>query len=263
MKNRIAITLMILVVGGFAVAQGARLSTPRQRLAPPAKGERLRVAFVLSDDAVMIDFVGPWEIFRHVMIPSRGEKMDEQHVFEFYTVSDSRTLIHAADGMQIVPDYTFDDAPKPNIVVVPAQRGRSPKMLAWLRKRRDDSEVVMSICTGAFVLADAGLLDGKKATTHHDALDALQHDFPRIKVERGKRYVQSDPIVFTSAGLSAGIDLALHIVELYFGRQTAQATAETMEYEGKGWLEDYDAEKSSQAIETKSGPRNGMNFKEN
>jgi putative intracellular protease/amidase len=161
--------------------------------------------------------------------------MEDQHPFELYTVSDSTKPIHASDGMQIVPDYSFDNAPKPDVVVIPAQSGRSSKMLDWVRRMTSESDVVMSVCTGAFVLADAGLLNGKHATTHHDALADLKKNFPEISVERGMRFVQSDRVIFTAGGLSSGIDLALHIVELYFGREAAQATADMMEYEGTGW----------------------------
>lgn len=235
MKNHISILLMSLALGPFALAQNAGPTKISPKLTPPAKGQRLRVAFVLTEDAVMIDFAGPWEVFQDAMVPSRGVSMEDQHPFELYTVSDSTKPIHASDGMQILPDYSFDNAPRPDVVVIPAQSGRSPKMLDWVRRMTRQSDVVMSVCTGAFVLADAGLLNGKHATTHHDALARLQKKFPEITVERGMRYVQSDPVIFTAGGLSSGIDLALHIVDLYFGRQAAQATADMMEYEGTGW----------------------------
>ena len=206
--------------------------------AAPAPPAHQRVAFVLSDGAVMIDFAGPWEVFQDVMLPSRGPSMDDQHPFQLYTVADTTSPVRASDGMRILPDYTFDTAPKPDIVVVPAQSGRSPKMMAWLRQMATGSGVVMSVCNGAFVLADAGLLDGKHATAHHGALNLFQARYPKVTVERGMRYVQSDRVIYTAGGLSSGIDLALHIVERYFGRDAAQATATMMEYEGAGWKGD-------------------------
>jgi transcriptional regulator GlxA family with amidase domain len=109
-------------------------------------------------------------------------------------------------------------------------------MLDWIRRMTKQSDVVMSVCTGAFKLAAAGVLDGKKATTHHWSYDRLQHDFPHVLVQRGMRYVQSDPVIFTAGGLSSGIDLALHVVDLYFGREAAETTARYMEYEGRGWM---------------------------
>jgi len=230
-RSPIILAVLLFLANSFAVAQ-----EPTHKLTPPRNGQKLRVAFVITEDAVVIDFTGPWEVFQDVMIPARGESMDDQQTFQLYTVSDSTAPVTASDGMKIVPDYSFDNAPTPNVVVVPAQSGRSPKMLAWIRKMTKQSDVVMSVCTGAFVLAEAGLLNGKHATTHHGSLNRLQHRYPQISVDRGVRYVQSDPVIFTAGGLSSGIDLALHVVELYFGRDAAQATADIMEYEGHGWM---------------------------
>ena len=183
----------------------------------------------------MIDFAGPWEVFQDVMIMGRGTTMEDRHVFELYTVSDAKAPIRASGGMRIVPDYTFDDAPPPAIVVVPAQDGRSSKMLAWLRMNAKNAPVVLSVCTGAFVLAEAGILNGKPATTHHGAYAQLQRQYPEINVQRDLRYVQSDDVIATAGGLSSGIDLALHVVDRAFGREVAEATARQMEYEGLGW----------------------------
>jgi len=108
-------------------------------------------------------------------------------------------------------------------------------MLDSIRKATSEADVVMSVCTGAFALADAGVLNGKPATTHHSAYTELQRQFPAILVQHAVRCVQSDPIISTAAGLSAGIDLALHIVDRYVGREIAQTTAKNMEYEGQGW----------------------------
>lgn len=230
-RSPILLGAVLFIATSVAVTQGLT-----HKLSPPRDGKKLRVAFVISEDAVMIDFAGPWEVFQDVMIPARGESMSDQHTFQLYTVSDSTAPVTVSDGMKIVPQYSFDNAPAPNIVVIPAQSGRSPKMLAWIRKMTKQSDVVMSVCTGAFVLADAGLLNGKHATTHHDALNRMQQRYPEIKVERGMRYVESDSVIFTAGGLSSGIDLALHVVELYFGRDAAQTTADMMEYEGHGWM---------------------------
>jgi hypothetical protein len=111
-------------------------------------------------------------------------------------------------------------------------------MMTWLRTMAKRSDVVMSVCTGAFKLGEAGLLDGKNATTHHGAYGSFERQFPTVKLVKNMRYVQSDSVVFTAGGLSSGIDLALHIVQLYFGRDVAKLTARSMEYEGKGWMGD-------------------------
>jgi len=205
-------------------------------IAPPANGA-IKVAFALSEQAEVIDFGGPWEVFSNVMLPGFNE-MQESMPFELYTVGPSQKLIHTSGnrhaGMAITPDYDFLNAPEPDLVVVPAQQGGAA-LSAWLNKLHAHHKIIMSVCTGAFKLAQAGLLDGKIATTHHTALDKLASQFQKIKVVPNVRYVQSDPEIFTSGGLSAGIDLALHMVEMYYGRDVAQATADNMEYQGLGW----------------------------
>jgi transcriptional regulator GlxA family with amidase domain len=204
-------------------------------LVVPPKGS-IAVAFVISEGATMIDFAGPWEVFQDVHVDGRGSSMEERMPFRLYTVSDSRAPIRTSGGMQVTPDYTFADAPAPAIVVVGAQGGKSKQMLDWLRRASTQSQVLMSVCTGAYKLAMAGILDGKKATTHHDFWNDFERRFSKVSLERGPRYVQSDPVVFTAGGLTSGIDLALHVVELYFGRDVAARTAAYMEYEGKGWM---------------------------
>src|SRR5205085_3569573 len=126
------------------------------QLKPPPKGE-IPVAFVISNGAVIIDFCGPWEVFRDVMVSS-GD-----HPFRLYTVSDTTSPIHAGGGMQIIPDYTFANAPAPKVVVIPAQSKPSEAMLKWIRESTKNTDVTMSVCTGAFVLAKTGLLSGKSA----------------------------------------------------------------------------------------------------
>src|SRR5437868_6160228 len=131
-------------------------------------------------------------------------------------------------------NYTFENAPQPKVIVVPAQRG-SEAMSKWLRDTYKKADVTMSVCTGAFQLAKAGLLSGLSATTHHASCDRLEKEFPAIKVIRGVRFVEKEK-VSTSAGLTAGMDLALRIAERYFGRAAAQKTADYMEYQGTGWI---------------------------
>ena len=130
---------------------------------------------------------------------------------------------------------SFDDAPQPHVVVVGAQRGRSEKMLEWLRAQTKRADVVMSVCTGAFKLGLAGILDGKTATTHHDFYDRFAEQFPKAKLVKSTRFVHAGGNVYTAGGLTSGIDLALYIVEQYYGRNIAAKTAYYMEYESDGW----------------------------
>src|SRR5580765_2382008 len=198
-------------------------------LKPPAQGQ-IPVAFVISEGAVIIDFCGPWEVFRDVNIPGR-----QDGPFRLYTVSDSTSPIRAGGGMQIIPDYTFANAPAPKVIVIPAQSKPSEAMLKWIRESAKNTDVTMSVCTGAFVLAKTGLLSGKSATTFHAAFNSFAMEFPNVQLKRGARFVENGNLA-SSGGLSSGIDLALRVVERYYGRDVAQKTAYTMEYQGQGWM---------------------------
>jgi transcriptional regulator GlxA family with amidase domain len=196
---------------------------------PPAQGS-IPVAFLVSEGAVIIDFCGPWEVFQDVNIPGRQEPP-----FRLYTVSETSAPFQASGGMKIVPDYTLANAPAPKVIVIPAQSPPSAAVLEWIRKSTKNTDVTMSVCTGAFVLAKTGLLSGKAATTFHAAFRPFAMEFPDITLKRGARFVE-DGNLATAGGLSSGIDLALRVVERYFGREVAQKTAYDMEYQGQGWM---------------------------
>jgi putative intracellular protease/amidase/YHS domain-containing protein len=198
-------------------------------LKPPAQGS-IPVAFLISEGAQVIDFTGPWEVFQDVMVPGRKDQP-----FRLYTVSESTSPIHASGGMKIVPDYTFENAPSPKVIVIPAQSRPSEATLEWIRKSTKTTDVTMSVCTGAFVLARTGLLSGKAATTYHGAFVSFANEFPDVRLKRGARFVE-DGNLASAGGLSSGIDLALRVVERYFGRQVAQKTAYELEYQGVGWM---------------------------
>ena len=210
-------------------SEGNKSAAKANPLKPPAQGN-IPVAFLISEGAVMIDFSGPWEVFQDVMIPG---SMD--HPFRLYTVAETANPIHASGGMKIVPDYTLANAPAPKVIVIPAQSEPSAAVLEWIRKSTKNTDVTMSVCTGVFVLAKTGLLSGKSATTHHTAFRPLAVQFPDIHVQRGARFVE-DGNLATSGGLSSGIDLALRVVERYYGREIAEKTAYQMEYQGQGWM---------------------------
>jgi transcriptional regulator GlxA family with amidase domain len=198
-------------------------------LKPPNKGQ-IPVAFLISDGAVVIDFCGPWEVFQDVMIPGR-----EEMPFRLYTVAETRKPIRTSGGMRIVPDYSIQNAPPPKVIVIPAQSAPSPAVLEWIRNSSKTTDVTMSVCTGAFVLAKTGLLKGKAATTYHGAFGRFATQFPDVQLKRGARFVENGNLA-TAGGLSSGIDLALRVVERYYGREVAQRTAFDMEYQGVGWM---------------------------
>jgi len=196
---------------------------------------KMNVAFAISNDATVIDFCGPWEVFQDVTVEARGPDPDnDQRPFRLYTIAAEKAPVRVTGGMQIVPDFTVDTAPAPQVVVVPALRP-SPPLLAWLKKTSLTADIVMSVCTGAFALGRAGLLGDGPATTHHLYVDQLARQFPTVRVERGRRFVERQRLA-TAGGLTSGIDLALRVVERYFGRQVALQTAEYMEYQSRAWV---------------------------
>jgi transcriptional regulator GlxA family with amidase domain len=232
---------LLAVLGTCVVADGLASASPSQAAAATTKPANtavslaapqgtIPVAFLISNGAVMIDFTGPWEVFQDVDVPARQDPP-----FRLYTVAENKTPITASGGMKIVPDYTFESAPAPKVIVIPAQSEPTKAMLEWLRKSATSADVTMSVCTGAFVLARTGLLSGKAATTHHSGFRAFAVQFPDIRLKRGARFVDEGSVA-TAGGLSSGIDLALHVVERYFGRDVAGKTAYQMEYQGTGWM---------------------------
>ena len=231
--------MLRLILSMLALAALALMSVglAQAGMLKPPEGRRIRVAVVLTEGAVVIDYAGPWEVFANVH-NGHGATMEEQMPFELYTVGRDkkpiRTAGSAQPGMTIIPDYGFADAPAPDVVVVPAQSG-DEQLGPWLKRAHEQHALILSVCTGAFRLASAGLLDGKPATTHHHSLQRLANAYPSIAVQSSVRYVESDPLIVTAGGLSSGIDAALHVVEMYYGREVAQAAADYMEYQGTGW----------------------------
>jgi transcriptional regulator GlxA family with amidase domain len=208
----------------------AQVNSKNSKLTVPEGGE-IPVAVTVSQGVTVIDFAGPWEVFQDVMFNKDGK----HHMpFKLYTVSEKTEPLRGSAGLRIVPDYTFENAPAPKVIVIPAQMG-STALHEWLRKVVPSTDVTMSVCTGAFQLAKAGLLTGKTATTHHEFIDRLAKQYPDINVKRGLRFVEGEKIS-CAGGLTSGIDLALRVVERYFGREQAETTAFYMEYQSKGWM---------------------------
>ncbi len=199
------------------------------QLQPLPRRQRVRVAFMLGDHANVIDTAGPWEVFQD----APGPEGSHQGPFELFTVAPTGQLLQMTGGLTVKPTYSIATAPQPNVIVVPAHRA-TDESRAWLRKASVGTDVTMSVCTGAFQLARAGLLKGIPATTHHEFFDSFHEEFPDIELRRGLRFVDSGRIV-TAGGLTSGIDMALHVVARYFGAEVAQATAAYMEYTSDAW----------------------------
>ena len=234
LKGSAAVAALAAAAGRSIAGAAGRPGDAAGKLTPPKDG-RIPVAVTISEGVTVIDFTGPWEVFQDVHVPELGPDMERMMPFRLYTVSESLEPVRGSAGLRLVPDYTFATAPPPRVVVVPAQRG-SAALHEWLRRTSRTADLTMSVCTGAFHLAKAGMLSGLEATTHHDFLDRLASQYPDIRVKRGLRFVEGAPKIATAGGLSSGIDLALRVVERYYGRAAAERTAGYMEYQSKGWI---------------------------
>lgn len=221
-RPRFLSTLAGTALAATAVPGAAPAATGdvRARLLP---GQRI-VAVAITDGATVIDFAGPWEVFQDVPLPGN----ENESAFLPVMVGDDMATVQATAGMQVVPRYTFATAPRPDIIVVGAQRG-SPALNEWLKANAATAEIIMSVCTGAFRVAQAGLFDGKSATTHHDFYDAFAKRFPNVKLVRGPRFVDEGKVC-SAGGLTSGIDLALHVVQRLHGAAVADNTARYMEF---------------------------------
>lgn len=223
----------LLIAGGAGIVASQIRGTTiaAQPLTPPKTG-KIFVAYVVGPGANVMDVAGAWEVFQDVMIPSRGTSMDDQMPFHLALISDKKEPFKATGGLTMTPHFSFDDdVPQPNIIVMGAQGEDTPEKLAWIRDKSKHADVTMSVCTGAFLLAETGLLDGLQATTHHDFYDAFEKQFPKVQLVRGLRYVENDGGRICSAGgITSGIELALRVVQRYFGQAPANRTAYYMEY---------------------------------
>jgi YHS domain-containing protein/putative intracellular protease/amidase len=230
LQKSAALSLVAAVPFSFASANASSKETSGLNpLKPPVHGP-IPVAFLISDGAAVIDFCGPWEVFQDVSIPNHPNQG-----FQVYTVAETSDPIEVSGGMKVKPNYTLKTAPQPKVVVIPAQNGDTDAMLDWIRKSAESADLVMSVCTGAYLLAGTGLLAGKAATTHHNSYRAFSRRFQDVQLRRGVRFVEEGNLA-SAGGLTSGIDLALRVVERYYGRDAARRTAYYMEYQGQGWM---------------------------
>jgi transcriptional regulator GlxA family with amidase domain len=195
--------------------------------------KRKRVGIVIFENVEVLDFCGPFEVFSAIRL-NEEKRYEESSPFEIILVAERPGPVIATGNMKVIPHESFDSCPPLDILVVPGGWGTRKEinnlvMLNWLRSRCEEVETLTSVCTGSMLLGFAGLLNGLHATTHWRSLDWMRNSFPAVTVEYGKHVVE-DGRVFTSAGISAGIDMALRVVTRYFGENIARATAKHMEY---------------------------------
>jgi len=197
--------------------------------------EKTAVGILLFDGVEVLDFAGPYEVFSRTRLTPGVEsrRTEDSAPYRVFTVAPSSDPVTATGGLRILPDFPTGAAPSIDLLVVPGGFGTRPLLqdaavLSWIRQTAAGARRVTSVCTGSLVLARAGLLTGRRATTHWGALALLAELDPTIRVEADLRVV--DDGIVTSAGVAAGIDMALAVVEAMHGRAIADETARYMDY---------------------------------
>ncbi|MEM6265017.1 MAG: DJ-1/PfpI family protein [Bacteroidota bacterium] len=196
---------------------------------PSLSTQKRTVGIVIFNEVEVLDFAGPFEVF------SVASELHNHEFFEVKLVAKTKDPVTAVNGLSVNPYYSFEDAPDFDILIIPGGFGaravlKDDASLKWIQQRVKVSELTMSVCTGSAILAKLGLLDGKPYCTHHSVYSFVKTLTPTGKPQEEKRFTQSDKKLYTSAGISAGIDLSFHIVEKLHGEKVAKETARYMEY---------------------------------
>ncbi len=187
------------------------------------------VGIFLFNEVEVLDFAGPFEVFSIT-------KVHEEKPFTVYTVSQNGEMITARNGLKVKPDYSIKDLPPVDILIIPGGKGarenevKNDIVINWVRQQMKEVKLMTSVCTGALLLAKAGLLEGLKATTHWASIQTFKKDFPNVEVMENVKFVDEGHII-TSAGISAGINMSFHIVKNLLGVEIAEETAKNMEYD--------------------------------
>ncbi|HDR4407441.1 TPA: DJ-1/PfpI family protein [Bacillus cereus] len=187
------------------------------------------VGIFLFNDVEVLNFAGPFEVFSIT-------KVHEEKPFTVYTVSQNGEMITARNGLKVKPDYSIEDLPPVDILIIPGGKGarenevKNDIIINWVRQQMKEVKLMTSVCTGALLLAKAGLLEGLKATTHWASIQTFKKDFPNVEVMENVKFVDEGHII-TSAGISAGINMSFHIVKNLLGVEIAEETAKNMEYD--------------------------------
>ena len=186
------------------------------------------IAIMIFDNVEVLDFAGPYEVFNVTA------ELNQPAPFNVYTVAETAAPVRTRGKMSVNPNYSIYGMPPADILLIPGGYGtrallRKPHMIEWLKAQSEKVELLLSVCTGSLVLAKAGLLDGREATTHHGNFLELEQLAPTCKVVKDKRYLGSGKIIM-SGGVSAGIDMSLHVVQKLLGNEALVKTLTEMEY---------------------------------
>ncbi len=198
------------------------------------ENETLNVGIVIFDQVEVLDFCGPFEVFSVTTEMIAQQRPGKKGPFNVFTIAEQNRLVTTRGGMLVQPHFTIADHPHIDIIVVPGGFGTrreidNPVLMEWLAKITQQTRLNTSVCTGSFLLAKVGVLEGHSATTHWASLDRFAQTFPQVQVQREVRWVDEGTVI-TSAGISAGIDMSLHVIEHLLGREHAEQTAKQMEY---------------------------------
>lgn len=197
-----------------------------RELCAKIRAGRLQVAVIVHEGVELLDFAGPAEVF------AAADARDGGRAFSVSLVAPAPGEVTSLDFARIVPNHTIADCPAPDVIVIPGgdtgRLQRDPEFMAWVRGQATRTKVLLTVCTGAFVPAELGLLDGKEATTHHGSRVSLARRYPSVRVV--DRKVVDNGSIVTAAGVSSGIDGALHVVARLCGDASAKATAAYLEY---------------------------------
>jgi transcriptional regulator GlxA family with amidase domain len=193
----------------------------------------LIVGILIFDDVEILDVAGPFEVFSVTRLNDE-QRRQQSSPFKVYLIAEKNKQIIAIGGLRLTPDVTISECPELDLLIIPGGWGtrkesKNKILVKWISNQFTKDRLIASVCTGSSLLGKAGLLDGRDATTHWRAFDFLQESAPKARILKNVRFTLTEPI-FTSAGVSAGIDLALRIVSHFFGTQVGQATALQMEY---------------------------------
>lgn len=189
------------------------------------------VGILLFNEVEVLDFAGPFEVFSITTLPESDKKP-----FIVKTISETKNIISARNGLKIKPDYNFNDNVNFDILIIPGGYGaedieiNNVKVIEWIKNQFNKVQILASVCTGSFLLGKTGLLDNKNATTHWMDIKKFQDEFPKIKVHENVKYIDEDKII-TSGGVSAGINMSFYIIKKLLNKEIAQNTAKRMEYD--------------------------------
>ncbi|EJR98056.1 DJ-1/PfpI family protein [Bacillus cereus] len=187
------------------------------------------VGIFLFNEVEVLDFAGPFEVFSVT-------EVNEEKPFTVYTVSENGEMITARNGLKVQPDYSIENLPPVDILIIPGGLGareyeiKNEIVIKWIRQQMKEVKLMTSVCTGVLLLAKAGLLEGLKATTHWASIEKFKNEFQNVEVIENVKFVDEGHII-TSAGISAGINMAFHIVKNLLGVHVAEDTAKRMEYD--------------------------------